>query len=165
LTLLALLGVFCWAVVVPCWRVRNEVRATVRELDRQLNVHAYSGLSHHHRARRDAVTGLGGPEAASRKIRTYLWLPGRLAPDKDLALTILGTCEEAGVPVLAEVVAGSEEAPLRARAACYLGCKGKMAASAVPVLQAASRDRDPEVAAAAAQALKEIKAAQERSKQ
>jgi hypothetical protein len=162
LTLLGLLGAFCWAVMVPYCQVRNEVRAAVRELKSKLNT--YDGPSRHFAARRNAVTGLGGPEAASRKIRAYLRLPRRLAPDRYEAVMILPLCGEAGVPVLADIVTSSEEAPLRELAALCLGCKGETAAPAASALQAASRDRDPSVANAAAQALKEIKAAQERSR-
>lgn len=55
------------------------------------------------------IARLGGPEAAARKLRTYLRMPEKLAPNKHVALVVLGHCGAVGAPTLEEFMAKSED--------------------------------------------------------
>jgi hypothetical protein len=103
-----------------------------------------------------AVKELGGPVAALPKVRFYLWLPRCLAPERALALDVLGGCGKPAVPLLLRVL--SEGDPGARQSAAYaLGQIDPDAEEAIPALEAACQDGDEFVRHEAAQALKRIR--------
>ncbi len=83
LALLLSLGLFCWQVVVPVWRVRR----LAGELSRT-------------REWNDPLKRLGGPERALPALSLYLAMPQRIAPSKWVAVTLLGECGDRAVPAI-----------------------------------------------------------------
>jgi len=108
LGLLALLGTFCWAVVVPVWRVRNSVERCYLAQNREQQYEAEIRL-------------LGGPERASKMIvRFYLGGPSGLAPRQMIAAKLLGKCGTTALPLVLQLL-HSDDTELRAVAAEALG--------------------------------------------
>lgn len=83
------------------------------------------------------IRQLGGAEQVSRALSLYVALPDRVAPDKHLAVVLLGWCGRPAVPGLARALGDPE---LRAAAAHALRGIGHEAREAVPALLAALDD-------------------------
>ena len=101
------------------------------------------------------VKELGGPAATLAKVRFYLWLPRCLAPERALALDVLGGCGKPAVPLLLRALREADLAT-RQSAAYALGRIGPDAEEAIPALEAACQDRDELVRHEATEALKRI---------
>jgi len=155
LALLLSLGLFCWLVVVPVWRVRAVVQ------DRMIGRLDEKG----------AIERLGGPDKAARQLTIYLRMPGEWrndvppegelvlsAPPKAVAWSLLVGCKGAAVDyLLGELRDDSRD--VRCLAASALGRIGADARTAVPALEKALNDEDERVRQAAAEALKKIQEA------
>jgi hypothetical protein len=86
LTLLISTGLFCWLVVVPVWRTRRVVMEYATDYADEIA----EGDSC--RDRLEAVRILGGPVPAARELRRYLLLPEVVAGHKIEAASILPFC-------------------------------------------------------------------------
>ena len=90
--ILAALGLI-WLVTtmaVPYVQMRSAIRSLLERADTYEDAHS----AREHFA--EVVQGLGGPEAAIRKVKFYVGLPERLAPHREEAAGILGDCGPAG---------------------------------------------------------------------
>jgi hypothetical protein len=95
LGLLVSVGVFCVLVLRPWIQVRSVVTGFKPGTGQQEAT--------------KAVAQLGGPGAAGYKLRLYLRMPGRLAPNRHVALVVLGHCGADAAPTLNEFLAESED--------------------------------------------------------
>ncbi len=139
LTLLLTGGAFCWAVVVPVWRVHRVLRACVRD---ELSPE-------------EAVEQLGGPHRAANGLNLCLRLPRVNVDSRREATRVLRECGPEAVPVLTRLLADSDKY-VRNYAALELGEIGPEARRSVPALSAALSDEDWSVRHEAAEALGEI---------
>ncbi len=150
LTLLALLGVFCWAVVAPAWEVRQILgdgapHFVVIHLDDPAVTRRYDA----------AVRRLGGPRRAARALSLYSRLPAWIGEDRDWAVYLLGWCDSSAVPALARALRDRDE-HVRWMAALALCQLGPEAREALPALTGALKDEDELVRAASAVALGQL---------
>jgi hypothetical protein len=88
LTLLALLGVFCWAVVLPVWRARSIVPITY--ISDRPSREPTPGEIHVD----EAIRRLGGAARADRSLDLYMRLPARMARDTKRAGLIRARARE-----------------------------------------------------------------------
>jgi len=154
LALLLVLGLFCWLVVVPVWRVRISAGRFAAVGDFRVLSTNWEEVA------QDEVTALGGPQRAAVLLHNYLRLPSFLASNRHAATEMLGWCGEVAVGALLEAMT-DDDISVRSAAARALGRIGHDAQGVVAVLTEALGDKDEYVRAAAAEALKKIKAAQE----
>jgi len=102
------------------------------------------------------IEHLGGRKQAFRQLRLYLRLPDWAAPDKSIALYLVGSCGPEAVPLLVEAL--DDPAPgVRRIAVLCLGQLAPDVAEALPYLEKATRDEDQEVRSIAEWALKKIR--------
>jgi HEAT repeat protein len=101
LTLLLTLGLFCWLVVVPVRQVASIVQSCGPASHTQLSLDTNDYGA--------AVNQLGGPDAAVEKLGAYLRRPRRLAPQKWIAVRMLGACGSTAVPELLCLIREEEE--------------------------------------------------------
>jgi len=154
--LLALgLAWFVGAVAVPAWRTRAvlsdlaassvwRMRTTSLPLDWSFaDKQALAG---------NAIAALGGPERAIGRLRLYLRLPARLAPQREAAVFTLTLCGQGAAGDLTALARRPETAFY---AFCGLSFLGP---SAHPALEAALRSPDPQARRLAASALAELAA-------
>jgi HEAT repeat protein len=101
LFLLLALSTFCWAVVVPVFRVRSLLRQLSVALDREESA-AIRGVKTRLPlpSNRELIADLGGPAEAARAISMYLRLPESLAGERLLAAELLGFCGAQALPEL-----------------------------------------------------------------
>ena len=129
MTLLALLGLFCWRVAMPFLEVRREVGALhyyVVELgDVKTEKVPEMALA--------AVRSLGGPEKAISKIELWMRLERRTPSTTAMALIMLGQCGEPAVDRLVPWLGDTPNYP-GSVAATALGRIGPPARKAVPGL-------------------------------
>lgn len=85
------------------------------------------------------VEALGGSGQTLAKVRLYLSMPDSLCSHKDIALDLLGWCDESAVPVLIKHVP-SRDADERCSALLALGEIGGGAREAYPLIEGALRD-------------------------
>ena len=95
---------------------------------------------------------LGGRGRAFRRLRTYLGMPRWAAPDRRVAVYLLGYCGEEAVPLLARTL-DDLEGDVRMLAALALDRIGPGAEGIAPALRKAAEDEDMYVREAAANAL------------
>ncbi len=185
LAVLLTLGLFCWLVVVPVL----ETRAIVERFHLASQAYPTTNRLPDPTA---AVQALGGGEAALPRLQTYLRLPRALAPHRIDATSLIPFCGERALPALVDLLE-DEEPGVRCLAIMQVGQLGGQSAaiSLVPLLRHeddATRalaalelgdlrapgavgplrkllsDANPKVRQVAAEALKKIKAAQEKKK-
>jgi HEAT repeat protein len=94
LTLLVSTAIFCWALVVPVWRVHSALG----------RLEACSDVSEWRQHIGAEISELGGPETAARGIGLYVKLPLAVAPHRYQAAIVLGECGGAAVPVLVRML-------------------------------------------------------------
>jgi HEAT repeat protein len=139
LTLLLTLGLFCWLVVVPYFRVRAAIERCAGTWDLMPQ----------------EIERLGGPELAARDLSLYTRLPDRIADRKRTAALLLGRCGKPAVPALVGLL-GNKDEYVRWYAAYALGRIGPEAREAVPALARALGDNNKDVRRCAAEALGRI---------
>jgi hypothetical protein len=188
LTLLLALGLFSWLVVVPVWRTRAAV---MRHYEVAF---APGETTEHHKSlsARTEIEHLGGEVAASRKLAFYLRLPTWITPNRDIATSLLCECGDTPAGVLVTLARDDDRwvrlhatmelarrRDLRALQPLFVLLKDRDADNrqlaaealgeigdprAIGPLEAVPKDDWPPVSYAAAQALKKIKAAQQKGK-
>ena len=116
------------AVVVPYLRVRVVVtsdEATLRQYLVWEKSQSYE---------RRWLNSLGGPEKAADAIAVYVKFPDWIAPEKEVAIWLLGGCGRKAVPVLANLLR-SDQPNYRKHAARALGRIGPLAEDMIPELE------------------------------
>ena len=103
-----------------------------------------------------SVQKMGGPESAVREISLYLRLPAKFAGRKETAVLLLRGCGPAAEGQLKQILA-SPEAGLRQEAVHSLSMLDIDSDRKLSALTGLLEDRDSEVRAAAAEALKKIR--------
>ena len=106
--------------------------------------------------RKEFLRPLWGEARALRRLRTYLRMPDWAAPNRPVALYLLGTCGPQAVPMLTEALADPDP-DMRRVAAWQLGNIGADMAEAIPAIEKALKDEDEEVRYFAELALKKIR--------
>jgi hypothetical protein len=96
LTLLLGLGLFCWLVVVPVWRVRSALERISAEQEWSFG-QPQSWVSGNPS---EEIDRLGGPQKAARAIGLYLRMPRSISSERWLAVYLLKHCGSAGAPEL-----------------------------------------------------------------
>jgi HEAT repeats len=152
LTLLATVGLVCWLVVVPVWRVRKVVQlyAPPPAYDKTGTFLEEIGVNWGGRGSLELQ-----PMPASTDIEAYLRMPRVVAADKERAVCMLYECGESGVPVLVRTLE-SPEVRLRMAGVWTLRKLGSRAREAVPALIRALQDEHYTVRWLSAQALGRI---------
>jgi HEAT repeats len=147
LTLLLSLGLFCWLVVVPVWRVH----AALQDLG-PLGSRGCITIS----TVRETVERIGGQQSAGHAIRLYLQVPRRTSVHKRKTALLLRECTpDIAVPTLINLLEDADYL-VRADAMRSLGGFGPAAATAVPMLKGARHSRIPTIRRAVAETLGEI---------
>jgi HEAT repeat protein len=145
LTLLLALGLVCWLVVVPVWRVRSVLAS-----------HAVGRTF-----TRDAVDELGGKEMAVRRISLYFNVPYTSRDNRMSGAAILGHCGPTAADPLTRALK-DHDGKVRAQAAASLGMLGRSATDAVgPLTQVLREDLYSRARLYAARALGNIAVADE----
>jgi len=133
LGVLGILGLACWLLLAPFLRVKAAVDRLAREdVKPKINPH-YDAPA--------AVNDLGGIEPALRQVTFYMHLPGRIAPNRWLAVRILDACGAKAFPHLVGALR-ADDSNVRTEAACALS---KYGVRAVPALVRALGDPEPSV--------------------
>ncbi len=169
LSLLLTAGLVCWKVVVPVMQARSLVKARLEigEEEAHQELRKYGGRVRLRTHTTDEVGSLavihrhGGQARAARLIERYLRCPKALAPDGPTAVVLLRSCGKQGLSALGRALRNTRD-DVRVEAAFQLGLLEAEAGFAIPELTAATRDRNPDVRQAAAEALEKIKAAEKR---
>jgi len=93
IALLVLAGFACWFFVVPVWKTRGVIVGTSDRLGygRRLGQVFWTDND-----LLPAVTELGGPEEAARKLAQYVRVPEVLAPRRSFAMRMMRVCGEPG---------------------------------------------------------------------
>jgi hypothetical protein len=115
LTLLALLAVFCWAVVAPVWQVRRAVMDCVPP-----PANGGAAFSFDETKAKRHIERLGGQGAAAQRLARYLGLPRCLAPHRDIAVRMMRPCGDAATPYLISCLTDNDRR-VRVAAALVLG--------------------------------------------
>jgi len=99
LGLLLMLGLVCWLVVAPALEVRAALN---QQYERPTMSAPFPDVDVEKCV--NAVTRLGGPEAAARKLHLYLLLPKRSDPHRYRAALLLRLCGRAAGPDLIKLL-------------------------------------------------------------
>jgi hypothetical protein len=160
LTLLALLGAFCWAVVVPVCRTCAAVERCHERYLADFSIEDIiltrfpDPAANWTSGALEEVGSLGAPREAVEKLRLYLRLPGRIAPHRQAAVLLLGECGEIALPILSECLADRDDiVRLLAVRALWIG---KNRRSVSPLCDALRNDGWQGIRQLAAQALGDI---------
>ena len=103
----------------------------------------------------ETIQTLGGQTRAVKRLRAYLHMPSSVAPHKNDAIYLLGFCNDAAIPILAETLAHSEK-EARCEAIIGLAKMGPRASCTVPALEVACARSDGNERVLAAMALLRI---------
>jgi hypothetical protein len=137
LTLLLVVGLFCWTVVMPV----PGARAAVEEVHSKRRYKGKDQYEWPEGEVKKQIAGLGGPEKASRALGLYISVPLKGAKHKnskhpkrkDTAFRMLTECGEPAWPVVCGVL-GNRDPEMRILAACFLSDNTKAVGDAQPVL-------------------------------
>ncbi len=149
LTLLLTAALFCWLVVVPVWRVRAVLTL--------MPTKNYGPL----------ITKLGGEHAAATELYEYLRRPDWQAPSKRKALDLMSNVSSGREAIADAPLDRDLLLEVRLEVIRYLGTEPDSSMDdeewRARALERAAREADdPEIRQAAREALKKIKAAQEK---
>jgi len=112
LALLLALGLVCWKVVVPVWQTRKAVTL----YGRWYYYSPHFESKHWPADPGEIIKLLDGPKAAAERLGLYMTLPECLAPNRTMAVRLLGECREDAAPVLRRLL-NDEDSSVRQAAA------------------------------------------------
>ena len=158
ISILAAFALFCWLVVAPVMRVREEVMGVTgvevsyvySRLEDVLPLFSVDAL-----AGKESIEVLGGESRAAYALSLYLNTPRFLAPDQHKAAALLGFCGKFGVGP-ARSALKDDRLRVRAHAAMAISRVGPDASDAVPELTSVLDDPSELVRDCACRALGSI---------